>query len=539
MENKMEAEKRSIFERRRLRDFEHDAQQGLKLGPRDRLLAALHLTQAWNKANAAGLRKESFQNQVLAELTRSHARRQEFRLANWTLRRGEDPRAEDLRAIYEDRSTPQKALEPYLAGIEVAARHCDADPDQWKLDMMRELSIWKKERETSLEVQPADDRPAETLAMLVSAMCIALGRRNNLQHVFDAISNMNCRWDMFSERLIATDDSCMQRWEGPINGEGAYFEEMFPFPSASFLRVPYLCWNTSFVLAPEAGMPDDGDDSAATTANLFIGWPTRPIADDAPRRIEAQGQLRWYRDIRLCILPDGDGGYAAGLESRPYIEAALEGERDLAGSRQVIDGFEPSLKRPLFYARTEAGGPVWPHVVSADGERWRICIAEEPEVPERLVEKVWVRDPETTGWQFDPDPVGAPGEVFSEPWYLSYTPATPDYLRHWLTQDWRLGELSEDCIWSRGHHPDWDVPESRWNRDLPPLRELNFPDFSNATWVECCLHNGLIEEALQAAIDRLKSQTAELQADWQSARDRNAQALLNRWHIKQDEKGRL
>lgn len=538
MENKMEAEKLSMIERRRLRSIEQEAQQGFKLGPRDRLLAAFYLTRAWNASNAAGLRKEDFQDQVLAKLTRPHARRQEFRLANWILRRGEDPRAEDLRPAYEGRSTPQRALEPYLAGIAVAARHCDADPDQWKLDMMRELSIWGQ-RKTNLVVQPADDRPAETLAMLISAMCAALGRRNKLQDVFDAISNMNCRWDMFSERLIATDDSCMQRWKGRINGEGAYFEEMFPFPSVSFLRVPYLCWNTSFVLAPEARMPDDGDDSAASTANLTIGWPTKPIAGDAPGRIEVQGQLQWYRDIRLCILPDAHGGYAAGLESRPYIKAALEGESDLGGSRQVIDGFEPSLRRPLFYAKTEAGGPVWPHVVSADGERWRIYIAEEPEDPESLVEKVWVRDPETTAWQFDPDPVGAPGQVFSEPWYLSYTPATPDYLRHWLTQDWQLGELSGDCIWSRGYHPDWDDPASRWNRDLPPLRELNFPESSNATWVECCLHNGLIEETLQTAIDRLKSQTAELQADWQAGRDRNAQALLDRWHVKQDGKGRI
>ena len=81
---------------------------------------------------------------------------------------------------------------------------------------------------------------------------------------------------------------------------------------------------------------------------------------------------------------------------------------------------------------------------------------------------------------------------------------------------------------------DWVEPDSRWNRDVPPAYELNFPEFSHATSIECCLHNGLIEEALQAMIDRLKEQTGRIQADWHAARERNANALLRRWKAKTD-----
>lgn len=539
MENEMETEKLPAVERRWLRSFERDAMQGRKLGSKDRLAAAFHLTRVWNAANAKGLRKEDFQDQILAELTRPHAARQEFRLANWTLRRGEDPRVEDLRAIYAARSTPHRALEPYLAGIAVAARYCGEDPDQWKLDMMRDLSIWGQ-RKTELEVQPADDRPTETLAMLISAMCTALGNRNSLQDTFDAVSSMNCRWEMFWERLVATDSACMQDWRGRINDVGAYFEEMFPFPSTSLVQVPYLYWDTTFVLAPESKLQDSLDDGAAMFANLFAGFASNSIADDAHARMEVSGQLRWYRDVRLCILPDGHRGFVAGLESRPHVEVVLEGEHDVAGLKYVIGGFEPSLQRPLYYSKTTTGQSIWPHVLSRDGDRWRICVSDPAEISDSLIGMAAVRDAETVGWQFDADPVGAPGQVFSEPWYLSYTPATPAYLRYWLTRSWQLGELTEQCTWARGSiGGDWDDPKSRWSRDLPPIRELNFPGFNSATWVECCLHNGLIEEALQASIDRLKSQAAELQAEWQLARDRNAQKLLARWHITHDEKDRI
>jgi hypothetical protein len=43
------------------------------------------------------------------------------------------------------------------------------------------------------------------------------------------------------------------------------------------------------------------------------------------------------------------------------------------------------------------------------------------------------------------------------------------------------------------------------------------------------LHNGLIEDELGDAIDRLKSQVGALQAEWHHARERHSNALLMRW----------
>lgn len=524
------ADLQSAFERTRLLGFEREARDGLKIGPRDRLVAAFHLTRAWNAANANGLKKQDFQDQVLSRLQRGHKGRQEFRLANWTLKRGEDPRVQDLRQRYEGRSAPQLAMEPYLVGIAVAAQHCGADPVAWKLEMLRELKCWVQAKH-SLEVQPTDDRPAETLAALINAMCGALGRRNSLRDVLDAITDMNCRWEMFGDRLVATDAACLQRWSEPIWGAGDYFEEAFPFPSVSLVRIPYLESQTTFLLAPEKVL--EGKLPAWPHSSILPGpdYP-RTIPDGTPGLIQARGTLMWFRDIHLCVLPDAHGGYTAGLQSRPHAQVRFDDDQPFTGLRTIIGGYEPDLSRSLFYARSASGGLVWPHVLSDEGEVWRICLANSPEVPADSEDTIIERDPGTTGWQFDQDPVSAPGQVFSEPWYLSYTPATPDYLRHWLCGSWQLGNLSAQCDWLRAD--DWDDPKSRWNRNLPPIRELNFPDHSIATWIECCLHNDLIGEALQASIDRLKAQVAELQANWLEARERNAQKLLTRWHPSRD-----
>jgi hypothetical protein len=124
--------------------------------------------------------------------------------------------------------------------------------------------------------------------------------------------------------------------------------------------------------------------------------------------------------------------------------------------------------------------------------------------------------------------------VSSEPWYLSYTSASSLYLRHWLTQSWPLArEWSHSrevatCPWNP-NDLGFGQQDRAWNRNLPPLHELNFPDRSHATWIECCLHNGLIEEALQVKIDLLQEQTSRLQSDWLAARERHSNALLRRW----------
>ncbi len=517
-------------------------QRGIKLGSRDRLKAAHHLTRAWQQANEAGFRKEDFQDAILGRLKRSHGSRREFRLNNWILRRGEDPTTQPhLLDAYADSSTPQKALEPYLVGLAVAAEHSGADPDDWKLDMMRDLSIWSRAAKT-VDVVPTDDRPAETLEILLKALCSELARRNRLEETFEAIRAMSCRWEMFAERLVVADARCMEIDEStftPACNTDVYFEEMFPFPSIPLLRVPYLVANAEFLLAPEellragdAAHLATGDYWHVGTAIKGHGGRHYCIPSGAPGRIFAAGTLLWFREIRLCIAPDGHGGFTSALETRPHVQVRFGADLPFGGTHHVVGGYELDLERGLFYARDSDGGHVWPHIRTSDGNAWRITLQKGAEGSLPFTQ--WTeRNPDTSGWSFEGDPLLRPGEVGIEPWYLSYTPASAPYLRYWLTTDWRLGGEVEECPWDRGNF-DWDDPDSRWNRDLPPVHELNFPDFSHATWIECCLHNGLIEDALQATIDRLKEQAGRIQADWHSARERHANALLRRWKAKTD-----
>lgn len=530
----------------KLRNLENEAiQQGRKLGPRDRLKAAFHLSRAWNEAKKAGLRKPDFQDAILRRLQRPHGRREDFRLSNWLLRRGEDPTMQpDLLKQYENRTTPQKALEPYLVGIAIAAEHCAADADDWKLDMAHELSVWSRTSELP-DIVPQDDRPAETLAVLLNALCSKLSKKNHLDLTFAAIRGMSCRWDIYSERLVATEGICMETIESPISPvceESVYLEEMFPFPSISLIRVPYFTGKGIFLLAPEKSLRLQDDVHISSGNYLTIGSAMKghgthySIPTDAPGTLFANGAFAWYREIRLCIVPDGRGGSAAALETRPYFEVSFDEKFAFAGRHHVVAGFEIDLERGLFYGRTEDGKHVWPHIFDREGEPWRLTVPHLPE--DGLPFSEWTeRNPETTGWMFDSDPVLNPGVVQSEPWYLSYTPATAPYLRHWLTQNWRLADEPAQCPWSRDSFAFSDT-ESRWTRHLPPIHELNFPDFSHATWIECCLHNDLIEEALQGKIDRLKEQTAALQVEWHAARERNSNALLRRWNTETEEEGR-
>lgn len=215
----------------------------------------------------------------------------------------------------------------------------------------------------------------------------------------------------------------------------------------------------------------------------------------------------------------------AALESRPAVDVTFPEGTLLAGKHRIHGGYEPDVLRGLFYARDPEGGNVWP-TIQVEGKKWRIQCADETFwEAANMVE----RDPQTTGWQFDADPVEAPGEVWAEPSYISYTPASPDYLRHWLTRSWPLGDTPEGCPWSLGQFVT-DPAKVRYERDLPLIRQLNFPDYNTATGIECCLHNGMIEEALQAAITRLKDQTAILQRNLYVDRDIHVGRLLKRWH---------
>lgn len=535
----------------KLRSLENEAVlRGTKVHKWDRLKAAFHLTDAWARAKAAGLRKEDFQDAIIGRLKRPHASRQRFILSNWTLRRGEDPTKQPgLEKEYETKTTPQKALEPYLVGVAVAAEYCGADADDWKLAMARDLSIWSRQP-GGPDVVPPDERPSETLAVLLNGLCARLAKDNQLDQTFAAIRAMNCHWEMFSERLAATDGACMQRIESPISPileDNMYFEEMFPFPSIPLLRVPYGAGNAIFTLAPEDDLRAFDSQNLSSDDYFTVGLAFRTespegamrhynIPDDARGPLHLAGDFTWYREIRLCIVPDGSGRFVSALESRPRMEVRFAREAPFEGQHHVLYGYEIELERGLFYGRGEDGGHLFPTIQTQNGRAWRIKMNSLPESGPQVNE--WTeRDPQTTGWFFDPDPVSRPGQVSSEPWYLSYTPATPPYLRHWLTQEWRLGNEAAVCPWSRDNF-EWGAPEARWDRNLPPINALNFPDFSNATWIECCLHNGLIEEALQASIDRLRAQTMHLQADWHEARERHSNALLRRWNTETSDETR-
>lgn len=530
-----------------LRSWEQEAENGRKLTDTDRLKAALHLSRAWREANAKGHRKEDFQDAIFARLkrrrenkTRSHS--DTFKLANWILPRNVDAITPNLVSAYARKREPLKSLESYLVGVAVAAMHCGADPDDWKLDLMRDLSIWTRPV-SAPEVAEADNRPAETLSLLLNALCRSMAHKNRLGDVFSAIRSMGCRWEMFDERLVASTEFCMELIESPVSPVcevAVNFEEMFPFPSIPILRVPYLVGDADFRLAPEDSLRahDDANQSegdyVATGLAIKDGGPFRhySILDDAPGRVEVPGRVVFFRELRLTIAPDGHGDFCAAIESRPRVEVTFTEGSPVAGTHAVHGGYEPDILRGLFYARHPLGGGVWPTIKDEGNRIWRLRYASDSfwDAP------TWLeRNPDTSGWQFDPDPVGAPGNAYAEPWYLSYTPATPDYLTHWLMQNWSLGDAPADCPWSRGNF-DWGEPGTRYDRNLPPLNALNFPNFSHATWVERCLHNGLIEEALQSAVTRLSLQTASLQRDWHSARDANAQKLLNRWHTPRTEK---
>ena len=543
-ESRRAAQRRADLEK--LRGIEqHAVQCGRKLGSRDRLKAAYHLRRAWEQANQYGVRKEDFQDAVRDRLKRSQGKRAEppeFRLNSWTLRRGEDPTTQPhLFDVYATSPTPQKELEPYLVGLTVAAEGCGADPDDWKLDMLRDLKIWSDDAKAP-DVAPTDDRPFETLEILLKSLCVELAKRNRLEETFKAVRALSCRWEMFAERLVVTDERCMDTDEStftPTCNTDVYFEEMFPLPSVPLLRVPYFVATAEFLLAPEETLRAQDDARLASGDYLTVGTSTKVdgamhycIPADAPGCRLESGTLLWFREIRLCIVMDGRGGFSSSLETRPRAQVRFGADLPFGGTHHVVGGYELDLERGLFYARTDLGGHVWPHIRAPDGKEWRITLPKGADGS--LPFREWTeRDPETSGWWFDPDPVTQPGELGLEPWNLSYTPATASYLRHWLAADWRLGTEAAECPWQRDNF-DRNNPDSPWNRYLPPVHGLNFPDFSHATWIECCLHNDLIEEALQASIDRLKEQTGRIQADWLAARERHANALRRRWKDKTD-----
>lgn len=507
---------------------------GTKLGPRDRLKAAFHLTRAWKQAKIEGLRKEDFQDAVCTRLQRTHSNRREFRLSNWTLRRGEDPSTQDLMKKYEKKSTPQKALEPYLVGISVAAEHCGVDPDDWKIEMARSLSIWSRAQK-ELDVTPLDDRPAETLAILLNSLCAELGTRNDLAETFEVIDRMSCRWDVFEERLVACEDFHMEELKfmsPPIDAYGTEIDMMFPFPSVPLLRVPYAVGTMEFELASEAMLRpiDEADENRRFAGSLSL--PPDIFPENPPGLERAEGDLFFYREIRLAIVPDGRGGFEGNLESRPHVEVEFDENHPFSGRHQIMNGHMIDLDY-FFFLATEFGGKYrFPTICANDGTAWRVNFATYPPGSPPQYQLV-VRHPGTTAWEFDSDPVRRGDGLMSHSGYVSITPVEAADVRHWFAKgakEWKLeapwdGDFGPENVWAQC---PWEIADAAGEK-APPLYELNFPDRSYATSIERCLHNGSIEKALQAKIDSLQKQTARLQANWNNARERHSNNLLRRW----------
>jgi len=342
---------------------------------------------------------------------------------------------------------------------------------------------------------------------------------------------MNSRWEMFADRLVATDETCMQWQDSPISPHydtGEYFEEAVPFPSVALLRVPYLHGETGFRLAPEDLMRPRDADALASGNFLQPGGGIKElpakvaycVPADTPGMSRVSGQLTYFREIHLCVVPNGRGGFGAALQSRPRVEVCFPGGDVWAGTHYVSGAVDPELKNGLYYARHADGGHIWPTVTLRSGEVWRLQVDEGTWLPGSLL----LRDPNVAGWEFDADPVAAPGTVVSEPWYLSFTGATPLHLRHWCEGEWSLGPAGAVSCFARDR-----FTSERYDTGLPPRREMLFPRGGVASDLEACLHNGLIEVALHASAARLSRQVAELQSARRSASERHAQALLKKW----------
>lgn len=517
--------------RQKLQRLRADAKRGFKLrSTSDRLKAAYRLRQAWERANKSGMRKEDFQRIVHEKLERKRQSSEEFRLQNWILKRGEDPLTQDLSGRYRGKSVPQQALEPYLVAIAVAAEHCNASPEDWQIEMLRDLSLWSQSSsEATPEIEPDKERPLETLAVLLNALCKRLAEVKRLGDVLDAIRATNCHWDRMRNVLVPMSDMVMEDPKCPVDeGLAIYFEEALPYPTVPLLVIPYMVAEACFRLAPEAAMrPVDAIlMSQGRYLSLGFAGDGSPemgrhynIPDNAPKMSELDGTLYWSRELRLAIVPDGNGNFKAALETRPLVEVEFAADTAFAGRHVVVGAIDPLLQRAHFYARAEDGGHVWPHIHDADGKQWRITALEG--------EKRHYVEREVTGWQFDGDPINAPKWVWHEPWETSWTDASPAYLRHWLQNDWSLGLQFPWCPFDQIR---LGVDQERWERGLPPLQFLCFPMPCIARTIECCLHNDLILEKLSEEIDCLKTQAADWQSRWITEREKNVNTLLRRWN---------
>lgn len=513
------------------------AERGGRFSPSDALIAASELRRAWEAANAKGMSLKSFEADVLASLKHEHKRRFKFKKANYSLAPRHEPITADTKKSFYKRVSgndvwkgPQLGMEPYLVGIEIAARYCGEDTDDWKLRMLMKTAKWAL-LNRDLEVAEADDRSTENLAIMLATVCREVATKYGLARAHGAIREMSCRWEMFDDKLAPDGAGCLQWTESPISpyfGPGAYFEEAPPYASVPLIRVPYLVTDTHFRLCPEDELCEPDDELLSVGAFLRVGAPVAGgtpglpnhynIPPTASGRQQAEGRLIYYREIRLATVPDGRGQFTGALESRPVVTVHLGENTPVPGRHRVHGGYEPTLERGLFYARKNGDKHVFPTIADSSGRRWRVRTAGDESTP------IWVRDPANLGWEFDADPIGQPGGYYAEPWYLSYTPATPDYLGFWLTSDWTLHDEPADYPWSAPYDAE---ARKRWEKGVPPSYERNFSDDrSAAASIECCLFNGLIQEALEAAAENLATQAARLQIERRRSIDSHVQEFL-------------
>lgn len=532
---------------RRLRTLEAEAAKGAKLHKTsDRIRAALELTRAWQEAKSRGLAKADFEQAVLDGLSRAHGRRTEFRLNRYNLKRSEVLRLSETGitpqdvGLYTALSEPQKSLDAYLAGLRAAARYCEADPDEWSIDMLSKTSLWAGRPQPTAGALPRDaapgpngdmsaepDIPAETLAILFDRLARYLATKNRLPDVMATILEMPCRWDMMEERIVSSPAAPMDRTFARMSpvGSTVYFEEMAPFPSVPLVRVPLISRATTLGLMP-VGPVETSDLCEDDAASIFMfssgmahvdgNLPALGLPPDAViERLESRVTL--YREVRLAIAPVDRHGWSAVMEFRPFLCVDLLNEEGEMLRHRVRNAVDPDLAILQFYAQQEENRLVWP-VIERNGEQRRVaCLTIHDDTLNRMgtLQSLWAEGMLTPVYA----PLGPP-----EPWYLGYASASATEIRHWLTPE---DEMVEQPFARPWRHDEF-APKI-YGADLPPQSEFYFPLGGAATDVEACLHNGLIEQALQTAIDRIVESSKVLQAELSSARETNAQRLLNRW----------
>ncbi len=116
----------------------------------------------------------------------------------------------------------------------------------------------------------------------------------------------------------------------------------FRLPSIPLLYVPDLEGETAFALTPEAILSPHDARRLAQDNLVHEGAPTASqaaahhgIPENIPGLQIMEGWLTLSHEIRLCIVPDGHGGFAPALETRPRILAGFPEGSPFSGRHHV------------------------------------------------------------------------------------------------------------------------------------------------------------------------------------------------------------